>query len=517
MSANKHRPSGLSALWLFPLIGLSFFLGLGSIPLFDLDEGAFTEATREMLASGNYLTTYLNGELRFDKPILIYWLQAASATLFGLSEWSLRLPSAIAASGWIIAIFYFVRARSQTQTALFAALIAACSAAVIVIGRAATADALLNLFLVLAMLDIFRDFQAPSSARKIRVFLWMGLAVLTKGPIGVVIPLLTSILFYGLEKQLKPWWQAVLCYKGWIVFLAVVLPWYVLEYLDQGQAFIDGFILKHNVSRFSDTMEGHGGSVFYYFGAIFLVLLPFSAAILWSVVKSRRLWAERPLNRYLLIWFLVVFALFSFSNTQLPHYILYGCTPLFILWAMHCEWSKNRWLVLLIPGLFAVIFLVLPEIVSQQIATNNSAYVSVMLQLAATELTLEYRLAALALVIVLVAAFFFIPRVPLLSVSTIGLAFSAFLTQALLPVVGAIQQKPVKEAAAVARSLNEPVVMWATNMPSFSVYRDAITERRAPMPGELVFTRIDKLPNLGAHQILYSKGGIVLVRKGGDS
>lgn len=517
MTASKTIKSEANALWLIPLLGLSFFLGLGNVPLFDLDEGAFTEATREMLASGNYITTYLNGELRFDKPILIYWLQAASVSLFGWSEWVLRLPSAIAASFWIIAIFYFLRARTETQTALFGALIAASSAAVLIIGRAATADALLNLFLALAMLDIYRNYESPSTAKKMRVYLWMGLAVLTKGPVGIIIPLIVSLLFYAWEKRMTAWWQAILCYRGWVIFLSVVLPWYILEYVDQGQAFIDGFILKHNVSRFSSTMEGHGGTIFYYVGAIFLVVLPFSGAIFSTLKNALRLWTESPLNRYLLLWFLFVFLLFSFSNTQLPHYILYGCTPLFLIWAIYSDWAKNRLLVIVIPAIITLMLVGLPEIVEQQTAQTNNAYVSAMLELAGTSLTTQFRLLAIGLLLVILAGFFLLPKVPRLWTGMIAIAFSAFLTQALLPTIGMIQQQPVKEAALIAKSMNEPVVMWATNMPSFSVYRQAITERREPLAGELVFTRIDKLPKLGPHQIIYSNGGIVLVRKGNNS
>ena len=82
------------------LLALLLGLGLGQVPLFDVDEGAFAEATRETLASGDWGHTTLNGEARWDKPILIYWLQAASVSLFGLNEAALRLPSALATWGW---------------------------------------------------------------------------------------------------------------------------------------------------------------------------------------------------------------------------------------------------------------------------------------------------------------------------------------------------------------------------------------------------------------------------------
>ena len=130
-----------------------FFYSLGLSPLFDLDEGAFSEATREMLERGDFVTTYLNGTPRFDKPILIYWLQAFSVSLFGLQEWALRLPSALAASLWTLAVFSFTRPRFGQTAAVAAAAMTASALAVTVIGRAATADAVFNLLVALSMFD----------------------------------------------------------------------------------------------------------------------------------------------------------------------------------------------------------------------------------------------------------------------------------------------------------------------------------------------------------------------------
>jgi 4-amino-4-deoxy-L-arabinose transferase-like glycosyltransferase len=90
-------------------VAIGFFVNLGGIPLFDLDEGAFAEATREMLASGTFAATYLDGVPRYDKPIFSYWMQALSITLFGLNEWAVRLPSALASCLWLWAGFAFVK------------------------------------------------------------------------------------------------------------------------------------------------------------------------------------------------------------------------------------------------------------------------------------------------------------------------------------------------------------------------------------------------------------------------
>ena len=93
------------------LVFCAFLLFLWGPPLFDLDEGAFSAATSEMLRRGDFITTWLNGEPRFDKPILIYWLQALSVSLGGRDEFFFRLPSALAASAWGLSLYYFARQR----------------------------------------------------------------------------------------------------------------------------------------------------------------------------------------------------------------------------------------------------------------------------------------------------------------------------------------------------------------------------------------------------------------------
>src|SRR3954447_10359888 len=90
-------------------VALSFFLALGRAPLFDVDEGAFSQATMEMFQRGDFLSTYLNGIPRYDKPILVYWLQAACVLVLGPTEWAFRLPSAICGALWCGLIFGFAR------------------------------------------------------------------------------------------------------------------------------------------------------------------------------------------------------------------------------------------------------------------------------------------------------------------------------------------------------------------------------------------------------------------------
>ncbi len=233
---------------------------LGGAPLFDIDEGAFSEATREMLAKGDYLSTWLNGNPRFDKPILIYWLQAISVSIFGVVDWAFRVPSALAAASWCYAVSRFAREFIDEEAGKLAGIVALTCLGVQLIGRAATADALLNLLLTLTITDIWRYIARENAWAGRRAFLWMGLGILTKGPIAVLVPGATLFLWCLTSRRWAPLGKALKDPLSWLLLIGSALPWYIAAYLIHDQAFIDGFFLKHNVQRFSGTLEGHGGS-----------------------------------------------------------------------------------------------------------------------------------------------------------------------------------------------------------------------------------------------------------------
>ncbi len=491
---------------------LCFAYNLGTPPLFDLDEGAFSAATWEMLKRGDFITTYLNGELRFDKPILIYWLQAASVSVFGINEWALRLPSAIAASVWVVAVFNFARSRMDATTGLVAALIAAFSAGVVVIGRAATADALLNLFITLTLLDIIRYFEHPSFLLRNRVYLWMGFGLLTKGPIAIIVPLVVSFLYVAVQRRWQDWARALFNPLGWAISLAVALPWYIMEYLAQGQAFIDGFFLKHNVSRFSSTMEGHGGSLFYYLPVALLVILPFTGLLLRILPRIKQA-LDEPLDLWLWIWFGFIIIFFSFSNTQLPHYLLYGVTPLFLLMAKYRDDLQSKSLAYLPLLVWLALLALLPDIFPMAAGRANDVYTQFLAQRADSVFGIGYRIGLMAAFVITVGLFFWRGKPIWQGLLIAGVLHTIVIVQWVGPAAGELMQQPVKTVAKLARQYNETIVMWRLNMPSFTVYREQVTPRRDPQPGELVFTRVDALSDLGAHEVIYQEGAIVLARK----
>jgi 4-amino-4-deoxy-L-arabinose transferase-like glycosyltransferase len=511
MTSNRNTIWWQSNWVVLAAAALAFFFNLGAVPLFDLDEGAFSAATWEMLQRGDYITTYLNGELRFDKPILIYWLQALSVSLFGLHEWALRLPSALCATLWVLSVAVFCRPRLGNDGAVAAGVIAATALAVTVIGRAATADALLNLLITLTMLDMYRYIEAPKPATLYRVFAWIGLGTLAKGPVAIAIPLITSLLFFALQRDVRGWLRAVFNPVGIAVFVAIAAPWYILELIDQGQAFIDGFILKHNVGRFADTMEGHGGHWYYYLAVLPFVVLPFTALMLRSL---RQLTAVRTdlLDRWLWLWFGLVLVLFSFSSTQLPHYILYGSTALFILMARHRALLQSRWLAFAPVVTLLIVLAALPDLLPLATPNIKDKLTQAMLERSDEAFGLGYRLGVTASLVIVIAIALW-RRLTIWQGLLLAGAIQALSVVAWVgPAVAELQQAPLKRAALMVRDLGEPTVMWGLNMPSFTVYRGAVTPRREPQRGELVVTKHSRLDALPPHDLLFNEGGIVLAR-----
>src|SRR5574343_648467 len=518
------------------VVAIAFVLNAWSLPLTDVDEGAFSEATREMMARGNLVSPTLNDAPRHDKPILIYWAQAASVAVLGVSEIGFRLPSIIFAVLWMLALYRFCRRHADQPTAQVAALGMGLSLAVGFIAKAAISDALLNLFIALSMFGIYdyfcaeRDGQPRAASRRLLFYTYamLGLGFLTKGPVAVFFPLVVSGLFFVSAGAWRAWLRAIFFWPGWLVFLAIVVPWHVAVYLDQGDAFFRGFYLKHNVNRYSNTFEGHGGKWYYYFVVAPFVLMPFFGWLLAIVGKvTGRLHrssfgtmrGEGLLERFLLIWFVVVFAFFTFSGTQLPHYLLYGCTPIFILLALYRPSSEGRWLVYVPLILFALLLAALPEILVFAAAKAGKPFEKTLLDglVLAFSDSARWLLPLFAVVAIVFAVWRSLPVWQ--GVVLAGLLQALVVSAVIAPRVIGVTQGPIRESAQVARQAGGKVVAWRIIMPSFSVYRQAATPTRVPVEGELVLTRTDRrseveallAPGLTMHD-LYQKSFVTLAR-----
>ncbi len=484
-------------------VAVAMVWGFWSAPLYDLDEGAFTEATREMIVSGNYVSIYLNGEPRHDKPILIYWLQAGSVHLFGLSEFALRLPSVLAGLAWVWVLFAFARRYTDQATAAVAALLLALSLYVGLIARAAVADALLNLFLALAMFDIYSHFQRPSRTLHARVFVWLGLGFLTKGPVAVVFPVLVSGLFYLSYGRWREWLKLALDPRGLLIFLAIVLPWHVAVYLDSGWAFFEGFYLDHNINRYSEPMEGHGGGIFYFLLVAPLIIMPFGGWFLLIFPQLRNA-LSRPLDRYLWLWFFSVLAVFSLSGTKLPHYLLYGMSGAFLLMAQYREKIRNPWIGIAPALLLFALFAALPQLFGYLAGQTDRLYEQSLFQAGAERFT-GWPQAACVAAFMLTVAIVFLKAALWRRLLLLGFLQALLIAVLILPVVMEVLQGGVKAAALFARQHGKDLVFYRTFQPSVSVYREQIIRRRPAQPGQWVYVRVDRVDEFLAQPSPYRK------------
>ena len=492
---------------------LSFFLALGRSPLFDVDEGAFSQATMEMFERGDFLSTYLNGKPYYDKPILMFWLQAATVQLLGATEASFRLPAAVSAALWTLLTFLFSRRRFGMNVALVTAGMMATSLGVYIIGRTGTTDALLNMLIAASMFAAWLHLESGKRSWLYAMFAAVGLGFLAKGPVAILIPFAVTLAFCWLRRDLKTWLRAAFDWRALLLFAAIALPWYSLELYRHGWAFVQGFFLKHNINNYLGTLQGHSGGPLYYVPVLLVSTLPFTAFLSRALRNVTRAWGD-DLQCYLWLWFGFVFVFFSLSGTKLPHYLLYGMTGVFILMSIYGMEMRSRFWALLPALLSCLLLLALPDILELSLLRIKDAYYREAATAAKHYFGLDYF--AFAAVAAVVTIYFMVERRldlsrKLLMSGAIGVAG---LSLYIVPIAGGLQQEPIKQAALLARDNGYDVIMWRLDAPSFSVYYGRPTPVQEPRPGDIVITkakRLAELPGLG-YDVLFRKNGIVLIR-----
>jgi 4-amino-4-deoxy-L-arabinose transferase-like glycosyltransferase len=349
-----HHRAGHYAL-LVAVAASLFLVNLGGPSLWDIDEGNNSEASREMMEADNLVVPTFNFELRTDKPALLYWLQIGAYSLFGVNEFAARLPSALAALATVLLTYELGRRMFGAGTGLLAGLILASTALFCASAHFANPDALLLACTTLALLFFWNSFACSGRGWFVPAGISTALAVLAKGPVGVLLPGAVVFLFLLWSRQLGR-----LCDRrlGWgiLAFLLVALPWYAWVTAETKGAFTRGFLWTHNVDRYRSPMENHGGPGFYYALVLVAGFAPWSAFLgltAWYGLKALRqpkatgpaVPAEtnagdpRGACRFLWCWIGVYFAFFSLSGTKLPNYIL----PLYPATALLTAFFLDRW------------------------------------------------------------------------------------------------------------------------------------------------------------------------------
>ena len=373
------------------LISLIAFLpGIFQIPPVDRDEAYFAQATKQMIETGDYVDIRYQDDVRYRKPVGIYWLQASVvnvASALGLpnahtSIWLYRLPSLVGAIGAVLATYWCALAFVSRRGAVLAALMLMSSSILGVEARLAKTDAVLLFTVVAAMAVLARVYLAPRRGdpqpglAQLAIF-WTALAVgiLIKGPMILMVVGLAAATLVVLDRSAR-WLLALRPLPGLFWLLVLVLPWFIAIYERVGAQFLIGSVGEDMLAKVASPQETHGAPPGLYLILFFVTFFP--ASILAGLAVPA-VWAVRreAAARFLLAWIVPSWIVFEAVITKLPHYVLPLYPAIAILTAGAVEsrvLSRRPWLVrgvmwwFLVPVIVSIIAVVTAVIIERDLA-----------------------------------------------------------------------------------------------------------------------------------------------------
>jgi 4-amino-4-deoxy-L-arabinose transferase-like glycosyltransferase len=391
VAAASHR----RAVGILLLISLLFFLpGFFHIPPVDRDEAYFAQATKQMIETGDYVDIRYQDDVRYRKPVGIYWLQAIAvktAEVFHFPNalttiWLYRMPSLLGAIGAVLTTYWCALAFVRRRGAMLAALMMAASTILGVEARLAKTDAVLLFTIIAAMGVLARAYLRPRDQESPIVpplpwgqaaIFWTALAVgiLVKGPVNLMIVGLAALTLSILERSGR-WLFALRPFAGIVWLFLIVLPWFVAIYLRAGDAFFANSVGHDMLGKLASAQETHGAPPGTYFILFFATFYP--ASIL-AGLAAPAVWAVRrqAAARFLLAWLIPSWIVFELVVTKLPHYVLPLYPAIAILTAGAVETdvlSRRLWLTrgtawwFVAPILISVAVVVCSVIVARDLA-----------------------------------------------------------------------------------------------------------------------------------------------------
>ncbi len=496
--------------------GFLFFYGLGNFGLIGADEPRYAQIAREMLERRDFITPVLHGRPWLEKPVLYYWLAAASYAVFGVSDWAARLPCTVLASALVFAVYFFLR-RFRPGTQLNGALMTAASAGLAGFSRGASTDMPLAAFFVGGMLSWFAWHQTARRRWLLLFYLCIGIGTLAKGPVAPVLAALVIGLYALLRRDLGLIWRT-LWLPGILAFLAAALPWYAAVQLRTPEFFHE-FVIRHNLARYALNIYAHKYPHWFYVPTLLLGVMPWTTFAIAALVDAVKRWRrpvapEGALPAFLAAWMVVIFAFFSISESKLPGYILPvfpACTMLLAVWLQPREQGRApAWMTAvhaLLLGTLTTAVLLTPYLFLQRLQPIPPAALKI----------------GIVVGVVLAAAVFLTIHLRGLAMLRFATLAAAVLLFAYILRVDAISIDRMVSARPVARELQqlgagqEPIAVYKTNRQveyGLAFYRNQPIDRyeRAEVPqvDHLVITRT------GLQEELAQKvGGRRLSRLGG--
>jgi 4-amino-4-deoxy-L-arabinose transferase-like glycosyltransferase len=293
--------------------------GLGVGSLWDQDEALYTQVAVDIVSTGDPITLHRDGAPWFVHPPLYMWLQAAIGKVFGFTEFTARVWSAVSGAAVVAATFALAKMFYGPRTAPLAAGITATTFQVLVQSKIAVFDPTLLAFMLFGLYMYLVGYTTRSRRAYIWAWVWCGLATLTKGPIGLMLPAMVVVALWAIRGEWGRWREVPVA--GPILYALVGLPWYIVETVRHGEAFIRTAVGYYMFNRFFGVVEDQPGPWFYYVPVLLLGAYPWT-----TFLPSAAAWLSRRrdelASQVILLWCGITLVFYSLAGTKLPNYIL---------------------------------------------------------------------------------------------------------------------------------------------------------------------------------------------------
>jgi len=308
--------------------GFLFFFGLAYFGLIGADEPRYAQVAREMLVRQDWITPTLGGKPWLEKPPLYYWQAMLAYSIFGVSDWAARLPSAVDATLMVVAIYLFLK-RFRPGFQLDGALMTASAAGMVGFARAASTDMPLAATFTIALLAWYAWYESESRRYLAIFYCFLALGMLAKGPVAPLLAAIIIVIFVAKKGDFRLLVRT-LWIPGILLFCVLAVPWYVAVQI-RNPEFLRVFIVEHNLARFGTNLYHHPEPFWYFLPVTLIGLIPWTLFMAASFAETIRVWwterqqmlaSEDALNAFLVIWLIVPVVFFSFSRSKLPGYIV---------------------------------------------------------------------------------------------------------------------------------------------------------------------------------------------------
>ncbi|MDY3973076.1 glycosyltransferase family 39 protein [uncultured Veillonella sp.] len=327
---REYRYIGFLGIWLL----ISYLLFTWNFPMTDTVESNYALTALTMMEHNNYISPMIYDVYWYDKPIWTYWMLIASFKLFGVSDFAARFPFAICAMLNGLVMYLGVRTLfKRVRLALWSAIILGTSLEFWYISHAVLTDGFLFLFTQGIFFFAYKGFQLQSQKQFTFAYICAALAVLTKGPIGLILPGLILLLYVLLFNRKKENLALLFAPLGLLAFSIVALPWYVVMYNIHGMNFIDEFLGLHNYVRATIPEHPEQNWWYLYFLIAPVSIFPWTGLTVYELVQIIRHKESRHWTAYALTWGLGVFIFYNLMATKYLTYTFLCLIPFAVITA----------------------------------------------------------------------------------------------------------------------------------------------------------------------------------------